>query len=201
MTTVSKYIINPQSGIGFTVTKGQYIKIIDVEGKQSGDFFAVNKNDTTEYFSSGVTLDNNANFYLKKGDFLYSNKYNQILQIVEDTVGYHDLIHPTCSPRMFETQYGVKGFHPSCHHNIQKSLADYNIEYNDLHTVFNFFMNTRIEQNGDIKISASTAMPGDHIILKAFTDLIVAVTSCSVTQSKTNSFSAKPLGIEILDEL
>jgi uncharacterized protein YcgI (DUF1989 family) len=198
MKTINDRIINPQSGKAFRVKANQLIKIIDLEGKQTGDLFAVTSSDPSEYFSAGVTIDCNSNIYLKEKDFLYSNKYNKLLQIEEDLVGTHDLIHPTCSQRMYETQYSVDKPHPSCHQNLHDSLEEFGIAYNNLNTVFNFFMNTRIGADGKIIYNKTLSTPGSFIILRACTDLIIAITSCSVTQSEINNFSSSPLRVEII---
>ena len=130
---------------------------------------------------------------------MYSNKYNKLLQIEEDVVGTHDLIHPTCSQRMYEMHYGVDKPHPSCHQNLHNSLEEFGIEYNNLITVFNFFMNSRIDTNGKIIYNKTISKPGSFIILRACTDLIIAITSCSVTQSEINNFTASPLRVEIME--
>jgi uncharacterized protein YcgI (DUF1989 family) len=199
MEKISDYIINPQSGKAFLIKANQLIKIIDLEGQQTGDLFAVASSDPSEYFSAGVTIDCNSNIYLKEKDFLYSNKYNKLLQIEEDLVGTHDLLHPTCSQRMYETQYGIDKPHPSCHQNLHDSLQEFGIAYENLTTVFNFFMNSRIDPDGKIIYNKTISKPGSFITLRACVDLIIAVTSCSVTQSEINNFSSGPLKVEVAD--
>jgi uncharacterized protein YcgI (DUF1989 family) len=198
MEKVTEYIISPQSGKAFFVKANQLIKITDLEGQQTGDFFALVSSDPTEYLSAGVTIDCNSNIYLKEKDFLYSNKYNKLLQIEEDQVGTHDLLHPTCSQRSYEMHYGVDKPHPSCHHNLHDSLEEFKIEYKNLLTVFNFFMNSRVDADGKIIYNKTISKPGNFIVLRAYTDLIVAITACSLTQSAINNFSAKPLKVEII---
>ena len=198
MIGVNNYTINPQSAKAFPVKANQLIKIIDPKGHQTGDFFAIVSSDSTECFSAGVTIDCNASIYLNEKDFLYSNKYNKLLQIEEDKVGTHDLIHPTCSQRMYEMHYNVDKPHPSCHENIRDCLKEFGIEYKDLTTVFNFFMNSRIDGNGKIIYNKTVANPGRFITLRTCTDLIIAITSCSITQSALNNFSASPIVVELI---
>jgi uncharacterized protein YcgI (DUF1989 family) len=201
MSTLQKYIIPPQQGSAFRVTQGQSVRIIDIEGKQFADFMAINSQDNTEIFSSGVTMDCNASIYLKTGDYLYSNKYNKLLEITEDKVGKHDLIHPTCSGKMYETQYNIKGNHPSCHENIRMSFEKFGILYNILQTPFNIFMNTTIDNAGIIKINPPLSKPGDYIVLKACCNLVISVAACSVKESACNDFLCKSIGVEIYNNL
>ena len=51
---MSKYLIQPQSGIRIDVNKGQKIEIIDVDGGQVADFFAEIKGTHDEYVSPSV---------------------------------------------------------------------------------------------------------------------------------------------------
>ena len=54
-----EYIVNAQSGKSFRVQKGDSIRIIDIEGKQVADFWAIRDDHLDEFFSPGVTLDSN----------------------------------------------------------------------------------------------------------------------------------------------
>jgi hypothetical protein len=197
--TLQKFIIPPQQGKAFRVTQGQFVKIIDIEGKQVADFMAINSQDYTEIFSSGVTMDCNGSIYLRIGDYLFSNKYNKLLEITEDKVGRHDLIHPTCSRRMYETQYKIYNIHPSCHENIQRGFEKYDILYDTLQTPLNIFMNTAVDSEGAIKINSPVSKPGDYIVLKACCDLVISVAACSVQESACNDFLCKPIGVEIVN--
>jgi uncharacterized protein len=199
MHSTINHIIKPQSGKAFSVKTNQLIKITDLEGHQTGDLFAVVEADPSEYFSAGVTIDCNGSIYMKEKDFLYSNRFNKLMQIEQDQVGTHDLLHPTCSQRMYEVHYGVDRLHPSCHQNIHDSLAEFGIAYHNLTTVFNFFMNAKVGVDGTITYHKPTPSPGRFILLRACKDLTVAITSCSVTQSAINNFSASPLRVEIME--
>ncbi|MBE9917035.1 urea carboxylase-associated family protein [Paenibacillus donghaensis] len=47
---MKEYIIEKQTGRAFEVQKGETISVIDIEGKQVADFFAVNANNYNEFF-------------------------------------------------------------------------------------------------------------------------------------------------------
>ncbi|MBZ0860732.1 urea carboxylase-associated family protein, partial [Clostridioides difficile] len=76
-----EYIINPCSGIKIKITRGQKIKIVDIEGGQVVDFFAEMKDDSTEFISPGVTIDCNESLRLQVGNLIYSNKYRPMFKI------------------------------------------------------------------------------------------------------------------------
>ena len=56
---MKEYIIQSKSGIHIRLSEGDMIKIIDIEGKQVVDFFAVNEMNSNEILSPGVTIDCN----------------------------------------------------------------------------------------------------------------------------------------------
>lgn len=68
-----KVFIPPYEGRGVRVKKGQFLKIVDVEGKQVGDFICFNENDLSEYVSTVHMRSSLSSIRLKIGDFLYSN--------------------------------------------------------------------------------------------------------------------------------
>ena len=88
-----EYMVNAQSGKSFRVRKGDSIKIIDIEGKQVADFWAIRDDHLDEFFSPGVTLDCNESLYITKGAYLFTNLYHPMFLIEADDVGRHDLLH------------------------------------------------------------------------------------------------------------
>ena len=53
------YHLPPQSGIAFTLEKGQRMRVVDVEGEQVSDLICFAQDDPGEQFSSGRTVDYN----------------------------------------------------------------------------------------------------------------------------------------------
>jgi uncharacterized protein len=191
--------IPPQEGVAFKLLQGQRLKVIDLEGGQVADFLAYRADDITERLSTGATIDNNGSLYIGEGDFLYSNEYSPLLEIVEDTVGAHDLLHPACSPDMYRAQYNIQVEHPSCFSNFLNALREYGLTGRDIVTPFNIFMNTRVTAEGQVEVKAPLSRAGDYLVLRAETDLLVAVTACSVEESACNSHRCTAIGLEILD--
>ena len=55
----AQYHIAPQTGVAFTVQKGQIIRVIDVDGEQVADLVCFARQNTEEYLSSGRSIDYN----------------------------------------------------------------------------------------------------------------------------------------------
>lgn len=109
-----EFIIKPRTGKSFEVKKGKYITIVDLEGKQVADFFAVNLNNPDEILSTGVTIDCNDSLKVTVGDKIYSNLYNIMFKIIEDDVKEHDLLHPCCRLEMYDFFYENGSGHRNC---------------------------------------------------------------------------------------
>ncbi len=187
--------IPAKKGAAFELKKGERLKVTDLEGGQVADLLAFRAGNPDEKLSTAVTIDNNGSLYLKEGDLLYSNCYNPLLKIAEDTVGAHDLLHPPCSPVMYRAQYNIECYHPSCYENFAVALRDYGIEEKQITTPFNIFMNTRISSDGSVEVKEPLSSAGDYIVLEAQEDLVVAVTACSVEESACNAYRCTAIGL------
>ena len=190
-----EYIINACSGKAINVMKGQTITVIDIEGSQVVDFFAEATQNPDEFLSTGVTIDCNESLKLKVGDIIYSNLYQPMFEVLSDDVGEHDLLHPCCSPEMYEFFYGNGEDHPNCLDNINRSLNKIRPIINPV----NFFMYTKINADGTISVEKPISKPGDKVILKAKMDVRLGVAACSVSESDCNGGKCSPIKIVIED--
>ena len=194
---IDRYHLKPQTGVGITVEKGQFLKIIDPRGEQVSDLTAFAKENTAEWLSSGRTIDYANTIYLSTGHTLFSNRSRPMFSIVEDTVGRHDFLLTPCSQETFQIIYDYHDYHPSCFENLHTNLAQFGITPDMIPTTLNIFMNVIVLETGELRIDPPPSKAGDYIILKAEMDLFVGVTACSA--EKSNNYSFKPIDVEIYD--
>ncbi|MZQ82392.1 DUF1989 domain-containing protein [Paenibacillus sp. 5J-6] len=192
-----KWRIPPTQGLGFKLSKGQTVRITDVEGEQVADFVAYRVDDVRERLDPGVTMDALHKLKVQPGDLLYTNTYKPMLTIVTDHVGQHDFINPACRSEMYEVLYNKKN-HASCYHNLNQALAEFTIPVPDQHYPINLFMNTIIEPSGKITVGKPLSKAGDYIDLRAEMDLIIAVSACPCSESACNGFKCTPIDVEIM---
>ena len=196
---MARYHLEPQTGVGLRLRRGQVLRVIDPQGEQVSDVVAFAADDTGERLSSGRSIDYNNTVYLTAGHVLYSNRSNPMFTILEDRVGRHDFLLTPCSPETFEILYeGHEGYHPSCFENLEKNLEPFGIAGDDIPTTFNAFMNVAISPTGELHIGPPLSGPGDFLDLRAEMDLIVGVTACSAEKSNNHSF--KPIDLEVRGE-
>jgi uncharacterized protein YcgI (DUF1989 family) len=182
----SEFIIEKQTGNAFNVKKGGYITIVDLQGKQVVDFFAVNEDNHNEFLSTGVTIDCNDSLKVTVGDTIYTNLYNEMFEIIEDDVNEHDLLHPCCRPEMYDYFYKNGRGHRNCLDNINENLANLNMPKQNIIHPFNIFMHTVIKPDGKISVEEPLSKAGDKIKLQAKMDVIAIIAACSVSESKCN---------------
>jgi uncharacterized protein len=190
-------IIEKQTGAAFKLQKGQKLKVIDPQGEQVSDMVLFNAEDPREKISSGKTLDFEESILITKGNWLWSNRSNKMMKILEDTNGRNDFLLAPCSPETFKIMYNNPEYHPSCFENLYTNLAPFEIEPDDVPTAFNIFMNVQFDEKGKLSVDPPLSKSGDYVLFEAEMDLIVALTACSAEDSNNGSF--KPIHYEILD--
>ena len=188
--------LNPQTGTAFEMTKGDVLRVTDLEGEQVADLVSFNGADRREWLSSGRTIDYANSIYVTKGHLLYSNRSQPMFTVLEDDVGRHDFLLTPCSRETFRIIYKDEKPHPSCFENLHTHLARFGIGPDDIPTTLNLFMNVEIGPDGALSIKPPRSRAGDSITLRAEMDLIVGLTACSAEMS--NNYRFKPVGYEIL---
>jgi len=174
---VKQLAVAPAGGIGFTVSAGESLRIVDVGGGQVADLVVFAAGDHGEWFSGGRTLDYNGSLCPAPGQALYSNRSRAMLMVESDDVGVHDMLHPACSREMYRIQYGWMDA-PNCLDNLVSSLAPWSIGADAIPAPFNVFMHVVIGDEGDLEVRPPPSQPGDGITFRAGFDLIAAVSSC-----------------------
>ena len=188
-------IVQSQSGIHIWLAAGEVIKLIDLEGRQVADFFAINALDSHEIFSPGVTIDCNASLAVTKDDSLFTNLYHEMFKIVDDSVGRHDLIHPCCRPEMYDHFYQNGLNHSNCLEIINALVEEIGLPTYDIIAPLNIFMNTEIESTGKIHVQAPLSRPGDYVTLKTLMPVHIFIAACSVSESECNGGRCTPIKV------
>lgn len=186
--------ISSQSGAGFILKKSQKLRV-QTSGQQVSDLFCVNAHEPQEHLSSARSMDYNDSIYLTTGCYLYSNRSQPLLKIIEDTCGRHDLLMPPCSLKMFQIVDPTVTYHPSCHENLSNALAPHDVSPDRITNAFNLFMNVTVAADGRVEILPPTSKSGDYVVLEAQVDLIVGITACA--HEETNAGNLTPIFYEI----
>jgi uncharacterized protein YcgI (DUF1989 family) len=175
---VSAAVVAARSGWAETVRAGQFLKIVDPNGKQAGDFWAFNAADLDEHLSAMHTRVWVNRLCPRPGESFHTNHRRPILQIVHDTCGVHDLLTAPCDEHRYRL-YGVQGEHASCTGNFRQAMAPYlgsGVRF--VPQPVNLFMNVSVFPDGRVETGDNPSRPGDCVVFKAWMDSVVALSAC-----------------------
>jgi uncharacterized protein YcgI (DUF1989 family) len=181
--------VRPLQASAFEVKQHQFLQIGTMHGKQAVQVIAFNLNDFDEVLSPSHTREANNSMMLRLDHALYSNRHNKMLTLIQDSVGRHDLLFPTCDAQRYLDDYGVPD-HPNCKDNFLRALTarKHEVEPDRLPDPVNFFMHVAIKGRGDLEVRESLASRGDTVLLVAQMDCLVVVSACPNDLSPMNGF-------------
>jgi uncharacterized protein YcgI (DUF1989 family) len=185
--------IPARHGAALEVTRGQALRVVDVEGEQVGDLVCFNRDELTERYSSQNTILYNRTIYPRVGAVLVSDRGRPMLRLVRDTVGVHDLICGSCSDEYYRDRLAHAGPHRSCRSNLAEAMAPWGIEIQDVPFSFNVFMRWPVQADGTVRPMPAPSRPGDYVDFLAEMDLVVANSACPSDITPTNNHRPTPM--------
>ena len=123
-TIIKEWIIPAKEYSAFTLSRGQILRFVDIEGKQVPDLVCFNESDLTEDLNLGNTLLLNKRRELRQGDVLYSVICNPMMTITGYSNEENYAYGPMCSEELNRIRYGVPGTR-NCRDNFAMALAPY----------------------------------------------------------------------------
>lgn len=169
--------IRAGTGAGLRVAAGEYVQVVDVEGRGCADFFALAAGNPVEYLSASHTRVQIDRLFPQVGQSFFSSMRRPMLQLEEDrTPGIHDMLFAACDPTRY-AQYGAPG-HASCAENFKAALATLGASCPHVPQPVNFFMNVAVRPDGSVTFGAPRTEAGDWVLLRAFMDCLVVLSAC-----------------------
>ena len=193
-------IVPAAHGRAFEASAGQYITVIDVAGKQIGDFVAFNRDDPGEWLSPSHTRVALLAMRFRPGDRLVTSRRRPILEVIADTTGVHDFSVPACDPTRYETYFGIQG-HRNCQENLAEALAGYGIDALQIRDPFNIFQNSPTSPDGVLTLTEPVTKPGDRIVFRALMNLVGAVSACPQDFLPVNGFKITDLKVLVSEDV
>ncbi|MGA7669574.1 MAG: urea carboxylase-associated family protein [Nitrolancea sp.] len=188
--------VRPTAPDVFEIREGQYLQINDVEGKQVSEMVAFNKDDMREMLSTSHTRGINNSLMLVKGMNIYSNRRNAMFALIEDTVGRHDILLPSCDRRRYLDDYGLVN-HPGCRDNFFREFKPWDVDYDRIPDPINFFMNVGLRARGEFEVREPLSERNDFVILRALMDMVVGVSACPQEQSPATGYNPTDILIRV----
>jgi uncharacterized protein YcgI (DUF1989 family) len=195
---VREQVIAAREHAAVTMSRGQVLRIVEVEDQQVADLVCFNLHHLKEALSCGNTKSVYKTYKLTTGHALLSNDCNRMLTIVADTVGAHYVGASFCSEEMNFVRFGVRGTR-NCRDNLATAVEPWGISKYDLSGAFDPFMNVPHYPDGRVETEAPLSKAGDYLDLRAEMDLLVALSACPQERNPCNAGRAKPIGFIVYE--
>ena len=196
--------VNAASASAYEVKAGDYIQIVDVEGRQCSDFLAFDAVALLAGVENGLdaTTTHTLMGSAAPGPGLHSKYFDQtqkpLVEVVQDTVGRHDTFMLACNAKYYEDM-GYPG-HSNCTDNFNRCLDSYGIKPRKGWPAINFFYNTFVDDNDAIGLDEPWSRPGDYVLLRALTDLVCASSSCADDIDPANGWLPTDIHVRVYDK-
>ena len=155
--------VDTATALGYEVRAGEYIQVIDVEGKQCSDFLAFHRAQARGRDERGldatVTRSLMGKAYPQPGlqGKFYDADMDPLVEVVRDTVGRHDTFALACTAKYYEDM-GYPG-HVNCSDNFNGQLDPYGIAPRKGWPALNFFYNTGFDANMRLRHGRAVVAP------------------------------------------
>jgi aminomethyltransferase len=176
----------------YFVKAGDYIQILDVDGRQCTDFqcFDARKLDRGIQHPLDVTTSRTFMGHAYSMPGLHSKYYDQdwlpLVEVVQDTVGRHDAFAMACAAKYYD-DIGYPG-HVNCSDNFNLALRDRGVDPRPGWMAVNLFFNTNIDAHGVLITDEPWSRPGDYVLFRALTDLVCVNSACPDDTSPANGW-------------
>jgi urea carboxylase-associated protein 2 len=175
--------------------RGARLRITNQDGDACAGFCAWNAALPEERLNVADTVKVQWNAYLGAGSLLLSRMGRSLMAILEDTSGHHDTFCGTSTSAGNARRYGSGGAHsphPSGRDRFLVGIAKLGLGKRDLPANVNFFAGVRADPDGKLALARRDPVPGEHVLLRADLDVLVAVVNVPhVLDERTGYFAGR----------
>jgi aminomethyltransferase len=193
--------VDKATALSYEVKQGEYIQVIDVEGRQCSDFLAFHAAKLQRGVERGldatVTRTLMGNAYPTPGlnGKFYDLDMDPLVEVIRDTVGRHDTFALACQAKYYE-DLGYPG-HVNCTDNFNGALDRYAIAPRKGWEALNFFYNTAFDSNMQLISDEPWSRPGDYVMLRAMSDLVCASSACPDDVDPSNAWEVTDVHVRV----
>ncbi|HEY4989690.1 MAG TPA: urea amidolyase associated protein UAAP2 [Opitutaceae bacterium] len=185
-----------------TLTRGQFFRIVDLEGNQAADTLFFDAHDPADRYSAVDTIRHQAALYLTTGTRLMSTGGHVLLSIVADTCGRHDTLGGACSRESNTMRYALeKESMHACRDSFIRGAQECRPELGkrDITCNINFFMNVPVTPDGGLTFEDGVSGPGRYVEMRAERDVIALISNCPQLNNPCNGYNPTPIEVLVWD--
>lgn len=184
------------------VKRGQYLRIVDLEGNQAADTLFYDAHDYTNRYSALDTLAGQRNLYLTTGSRLLTQNGDVLMTIVADTCGRHDTLGGACAQESNMVRYAIeKRYMHACRQTFVQLAVDWGrgLSKVSITSNVNFFMNVPVTPEGGLTFEDGISEAGKYVELRAERDTLVLISNCPQLNNPCNAYNPTPVRLLIWD--
>jgi aminomethyltransferase len=193
--------VDAATALAYEVRAGEFIQVIDVEGKQCSDFLAFHRRKLEAGLERGLDATTTRSLMGQaypqpglQGKF-YDVDMDPLVEVVRDTVRRHDTFALACTAKYYEDK-GYPG-HVNCSENFNGQVTPFGIAPRKGWEALNFFYNTGFDANMVFTMDEPWSRPGDYVLLRAMTDLVCASSACPDDIDPANGWQITPVHVRV----
>ena len=201
---ISDICIEARTAFAYEVKAGQYIQIIDVEGRQCSDFQCF---DLTA-LDKGLErcLDATSTRHVVGASYpapgllakFYTQDFEPLVELIRDTCGRHDSFGTACTAKYYD-DLGYPG-HVNCSENFNRALQPFGIQSRPGWMAINLFFNTNIDDANQMHFDEPWSRPGDYVLMRALKDMICVSSACPCDVDPANGWDPTDIHMRIYSE-
>jgi aminomethyltransferase len=185
----------------YRVKAGDFIQVIDIEGRECSDFQCFDSGQLEHGIESclDATTTRTLTGLSYPGPGLYSKFYDQaqqpMVEVIRDTCGRHDSFGLACTAKYYE-EMGYPG-HVNCSDNFSRVLQPYGIAPRRGWTALNLFFNTAVDDSNQMYFDEPWSRPGDYVLFRALKDMVCVSSACPCDIDPANGWNPTDIQVRV----
>ena len=198
------FTIRAATAKSYEVKSGQFIQILDIDGRQCSDFqcFDIAKLDLGIERCLDATVTRTLMGSAYPGPGLHAKFYDvdlePVVEVIQDTCGRHDSFGLACTSKYYDDM-GYPG-HPNCSDNFNSALEEYPIAPRKGWMAMNLFFNTFFDDDYQLYSDEPWSRPGDYVLMRALRDMVCVSSSCTDDIDAANAWNPTDIQVRVYDE-
>lgn len=194
---IEEVVIQPGEARAFRLPQGTMLGVRDVEGRQACELVAVCAEDPGEYLDPSVTMEIVGRLFPTEKSKFYTNRYEPIFTLVEDSVAHHDLMQPSSSAASRQLFLGEGGERKGTREWIEAALAAEGLGEIPTPRPVHLFRRTDVDQEGNFVLMETPSEAGQGLVLHAERAVVAVVAVPDDEISPITGCNPTPIQVEI----
>ena len=193
-----------RTAAAYEVKAGEWIQIIDVEGRECSDFqafpVAMLDKGIERCLDPTTTRSLVGQCYPQPGLMAkyYAQDMRPLIELEQDNCLRHDAFGLACTAKYYEDM-GYPG-HANCSDNFNTALEPYPIAPRRGWIAMNFFYNTGIDDQNQLYFDEPWSRPGDYVLMRALEDLVCVSSACPCDVDPANGWNPTDIHVRTYGE-